>query len=38
MRWVGHVARMGRYEVLTVFGWVSLWERDHLDDPGVDGG
>jgi len=37
MRWVGHVACMGKSEVFTVLGWGSLWERDHLDDPGIDG-
>jgi hypothetical protein len=37
MRWMGHVACMGRFAVLAVLGWGSLWESDHLDDPGVDG-
>ena len=36
MRWAGHVARMGEekgvYRVL-----VGMRERDHLEDPGVDG-
>jgi hypothetical protein len=34
MRWVGHVARI---EVYTGFCWGNLRERDHLEDPGVDG-
>ena len=38
MRWVGHVARMGNtrgaYRFMVVGG---LKERDHLQDPGVDG-
>ena len=36
-RWAGHVARVGREEVYTGFWWGNLRERDHLDDPGVDG-
>jgi hypothetical protein len=36
MRWAGHVARMGE-EVYTGFWWGNLRERDHLQDPGVDG-
>jgi hypothetical protein len=36
MRWAGHVARMGRGEVYTVFWWRNLREIDHLGDPGVD--
>jgi len=27
----------GRQEVYTGFWWESLRERDHLEDPGVDG-
>jgi hypothetical protein len=39
MRWVVHVARMGerRGEVYTGFWWGNLRERDHLEDPGIDG-
>ena len=38
MRWAGHVARMRRGEVYTKFWWGNLRKRDHLGDPGVDGG
>jgi len=39
MRWVGHVASMEdrRVEVYTGFWWGNLRERDHLQDPGIDG-
>ena len=37
MRRAGHVARMGRVEVYKEFWWGNLSERDHLEDPGVDG-
>ena len=37
MRWVGHVARMGRGAVYTGFWWGNPRERDYLEDPGVDG-
>jgi hypothetical protein len=36
MRWVGHVAHMGG-EVYTGFWQGNLRERDHLENPGVDG-
>ena len=36
MRWEGHVARMGG-EVSTGFWWGNLRERDHLEDPGING-
>jgi hypothetical protein len=35
MGWEGHVACMG--ELHTGFWWGNLRERDHLEDPGVDG-
>jgi hypothetical protein len=38
MRWAGHVARMRREEVHTGFWWGDLWEEEHLEDPGTDGG
>jgi hypothetical protein len=28
---------MGRGEVCTEFWWGNLRERDHLEDPGIDG-
>ena len=37
MRWMGHVARLGRGEVYTGFWWGNLKERDQLEDPGIDG-
>ena len=37
MRWAGLVASMGRREFYTGFWWGKLRERDHLEDPGVDG-
>ena len=36
LRKAGHVARLGREEACTGFWWGNLWERDHLEDPGVD--
>jgi len=36
-RQAGHVERMGIEEVHTRFSWEHLRERDHLEDPGVDG-
>jgi len=27
----------GRAELYTGFWWGYLWERDYLEDPGVDG-
>ena len=37
MRWAGNVALWGRVEVHTGFWWGNLREKDHLEDPGVDG-
>jgi len=37
MRWAGHVAPMVRGEVSTGFCWGNPRERDHLEDPGVNG-
>ena len=37
MRWDGHVAGMGTAEVYTGLWWRNLKERNHLEDPGVDG-
>jgi len=37
MTWAGHVARVGRGEVYTRFWWGNLRERDHLEDPDIDG-
>jgi hypothetical protein len=34
MRWVGHVARLGRKEACIGFWWRNMWGRDHLGDPG----
>jgi hypothetical protein len=33
----GVLARMGRGEVYIGGWWGNLRERDHLEDPGVDG-
>jgi hypothetical protein len=37
MRWVGHVAHVGKRVVHTGFWWGDLREGDHFGDPGVDG-
>jgi hypothetical protein len=37
IRWVGHVARVGREETCTGFWWGNLRERDRWENPGVDG-
>jgi hypothetical protein len=37
MRRAGHVARTGRGEAYTGFWWGNLRERDHLENPGIDG-
>jgi hypothetical protein len=33
----GHVARMGEGEAYTGFWWGHVRERDHLEEPIVDG-
>jgi len=33
----GSVARRGGEKVRTGFGWGNLRERDHMEDPGIDG-
>jgi hypothetical protein len=37
LRWAGHVARMGRGEVLTKFWLGNMWEGEPVGDPGVRG-
>jgi hypothetical protein len=39
MRWVGHVARMvgGKRRGYAGFWWGNLRERDHLENPGING-
>jgi len=37
MRWVGNVAPIGEKEVHTCFWRGNLRERDHMEDPGIDG-
>jgi hypothetical protein len=37
MRWALHVARMGEGELHTGFWCGNLRERNHWEDPGVDG-
>jgi hypothetical protein len=37
MRWVGHVARMRERKGVYRVWWGNLRERDHLEDPDVDG-
>jgi hypothetical protein len=37
MRWAGHVARMEMGGACTGFWWRNLRERDHWEDPGLDG-
>jgi len=36
-RWVEHVAYLGTVEVYTGVWWGNLRERDHWENPGVDG-
>jgi hypothetical protein len=37
MSWLGHVAPIGGEEVYVGVWWGNLRERDHFEDPGVDG-
>ena len=37
MRKAGHVARMGDRRGVSGFWWETLRERDHMEDPGIDG-
>jgi hypothetical protein len=37
MRWAGHVALTAGGEMYTGFWWENLRERDHLEDPGING-
>jgi hypothetical protein len=37
MGWAGHVARVGGGDVHVGFWWGNLRERDHLENPDVDG-
>jgi len=37
MRWVGHVARMGERGDAYRVWWGNLRERDHLENPGLNG-
>jgi len=37
MRWVGYVARMGERISYTGFWWRNIKERDHMEDPVLDG-
>jgi hypothetical protein len=37
MRWVGHVASKERGELYTGFWRGDLREREHLQEPGIDG-
>ena len=37
MKWVGHVALMGERRDVRGFWWGNLMERDHMENPGVNG-
>jgi hypothetical protein len=36
IRWAGHIARLGKRESYTRFGWRNPKERDRLGEPGID--
>jgi hypothetical protein len=38
MRWVGHVARMGRIGMHIGFWWEGEKKRDHYEDVDIVGG
>jgi hypothetical protein len=38
VRWAGHVAYIGERRDLYGVWWGNLWERDHLEDPDIEGG
>jgi len=38
MRWAGHLERKGESRDACRVWWGNLRERDHLEDPGLDGG
>jgi hypothetical protein len=35
--WAGHVAHVGERRVIYWYWWVNLRERDHVENPIVDG-
>ena len=37
MRWLEHVACVGIIEVYAGFWWGNLTEKDHLEEPGLNG-
>jgi len=37
MKWSGRIERIGRGKVRARLWWGNLTERDHLENPGVDG-
>jgi len=37
MRWVRYLARRGKVHVYTRVWWGNLREREHFEDPGLDG-
>jgi hypothetical protein len=36
-KWVGHIARTGERGDVYRFWWGNLREKDHLEDPDIDG-